>query len=213
MKRILAFILLICVVLNTVLVSATENQTVETGDYSRVLTVFEYLDALNGQSLDEIDVTQSITRAEFVSICVKALNLPAENGEKIFYDVDEETICFQAVSYLVQAGVLSVDSDREFRPNEDISYSEALKILLCLAGYDAYANENGGYPAGYVLVASKLNLTYGRENGVFNKNDFLINTVLNLTPEVITIHNHKRVENKEFIKTLKELYEDNLIFS
>lgn len=165
MKRILAFILLICVVLNTVLVSATENQTVETGDYSRVLTVFEYLDALNGQSLDEIDVTQSITRSEFVSICVKALNLPAENGEKIFYDVDEETICFQAVSYLVQAGVLSVDSDREFRPNEDISYSEALKILLCLAGYDAYANENGGYPAGYLKAANRFEIDLNKDAG------------------------------------------------
>lgn len=46
----------------------------------------------------------------------------------------------------------------------------------------------------------------------FNKNDFLLNTILNLSPKIITLHNCKRVENNEFIKTLKKLYEDNLIF-
>lgn len=47
----------------------------------------------------------------------------------------------------------------------------------------------------------------------FTANDFLISTVLNLTPKIITLYNSDRIKNKDFLNTLKKLYENNLIIS
>ncbi len=47
----------------------------------------------------------------------------------------------------------------------------------------------------------------------FTANDFLISTVLNLTPKIITLYNSERIKNKDFLNTLKKLYENNLIIS
>lgn len=47
----------------------------------------------------------------------------------------------------------------------------------------------------------------------YTANDFLISTVLNLTPKVITLYNSDRIKNKDFLNTLKKLYENNLIIS
>ena len=45
----------------------------------------------------------------------------------------------------------------------------------------------------------------------YTKNDFLLSTILNLTPKVITLRNADRIKSQEFIKTLKKIYEENLI--
>ena len=47
----------------------------------------------------------------------------------------------------------------------------------------------------------------------YTASDFLISTVLNLTPKVITLYNSDRIKNKDFLNTLKKLYENNLIIS
>ena len=46
---------------------------------------------------------------------------------------------------------------------------------------------------------------------LYTKTDFLLSTVLNLTPKVITIRNVDRINNTEFIETLRKIYEENLI--
>lgn len=158
MRKILAIVLLVCMMFSSVMVDATETQVTQNQDYTKVLHIFEYLDAFNGQSSDEIDTAKVISRAEFVSICVNVLDMQTENGETIFYDVTQESVYFDAVSYLVQAGILSVGTDRMFRPNEGILYSEALKILLSLAGYDEYVAENGGFPIGYLYAAKRFGI-------------------------------------------------------
>lgn len=154
MKKITAIILLICMVFGSVITGAEKVMT-DSADYSKELFVFEYLGALSGQS-GEIDVTKEMSRGEFVNMLAKALSLPVSDGSKIYYDVDKESLYFDSVAYFTEKGILSIGDDREFRPNDSILYSEALKILLSLAGYEEYVSANGGYPLGYVMTAKRF---------------------------------------------------------
>lgn len=155
MKKIIAITLLICMVFGSFAVTATEEVN-SINDYSKELFIFEYLGALGGQTADMIDTESEISRGEFVRTLASALKLSVGSGNKVYYDVDNDSLYFDAVSYLVDAKVLSVGEDRLFRTDDGILYSEALKILLSLAGYDEYISVNGGYPLGYLKAASRF---------------------------------------------------------
>ena len=79
----------------------------------------------------------------------------AEQSNDITYyeDVPTDFWALKEINALVENGVLTVSSDRMFRPDEPIKKAEAMKILLSLMKYDTYCKIQGGYPQGYVNVA------------------------------------------------------------
>ena len=48
-----------------------------------------------------------------------------------------------------------------FEPDENVTFGDAAKILVCALGYEEVAQQRGGYPSGYVTVA--------RERGFVDK--------------------------------------------
>ena len=56
-------------------------------------------------------------------------------------------------------GWINEDENSNFRPNDNITEIEAVKMLLSTAGYDWLANMCGGYPEGYRAAAKILLLT------------------------------------------------------
>ncbi len=156
MKKIIAAILLFSMICSTGFVGMAETPRTEKLSYAKELFILDYLDALGGQPGSDIDTEQTISRGEFVNLCIAILDLSVGEGENIFYDVNRESLYFHGVSYFANAGILGIGDDREFRPNDTILYSEGLKILLELAGYGEYAKANGGYPTGYLKSANRF---------------------------------------------------------
>ena len=165
MKKILAIILLICVGFSTVYVGATDVASDDVENYDKELFIFDYLGVLNGQDRADVDTSKIVSRSEFVSMCVDVLGLDLGAGETIFYDVNRTSDCYDEVCYFVNTGVLTVNDDREFRPDDSILYGEALKILLNLAGYGDYVSVNGGYPFGYVNMANRFEVGLEKQTG------------------------------------------------
>lgn len=165
MKKILAFILLICLGVSTVYVGATDVAFDDVENYDKELFIFDYLGVLNGQERADVDTSKIVSRSEFVSMCVDVLGLDLGAGETVFYDVNRASACYDEVCYFANIGVLSVNADREFRPDDNILYGEALKILLNLAGYGDYVSVNGGYPFGYVNMAKRFEVGLEKQTG------------------------------------------------
>ena len=90
-------------------------------------------------------------------IC-KAFKLKTNSDKVYFSDVPYDMWAFKPISALAEFGYVSVPEDRKFRPDDTITYAEALKILLSASKYDIYAEYNGGFPYGYIKTASKLKL-------------------------------------------------------
>ena len=87
-----------------------------------------------------------ITRGDFFLMTARIMGYKAETPEA-------------AVSYLASAGVISGYGNGEFKCDSAITYNEALKMLVVALGYGQNASLQGGWPTGYVTVASNLDVT------------------------------------------------------
>ena len=84
---------------------------------------------INGYEDNSFKPDNSITRAEFVTMTVKALNIKAENEYSgAFKDVYSDSWFAEQVQCGLDSGFIS--QDENFRPNDNIKRSEAMKILI-----------------------------------------------------------------------------------
>ena len=114
-------------------------------------------------AVDEKIPEGDITRGGFAEIAAKALKL-SEKGKNVYFsDVDRSYVNAVYINALAENGIISLD-ETEFRPDETVTYPEAVKIMLTAAGYGPYAEVNGGYPTGYIAAAGRTKLFSSAEN-------------------------------------------------
>ena len=100
-----------------------------------------------------------LSRAELTKIAVVMSNpnfaetvieQPAE-----FTDVDAEHWAYPYIAYAKQEGIIGGYPDGSFKPESGITCAEAAKVFVSLLGYAPFAEQNGGYPNGYMSAASR----------------------------------------------------------
>lgn len=69
-------------------------------------------------------------------------------------DVDEDYWAYRQLKVIADNGFIDGYPDKTFRPEAEISYNEAIKIILTVMGYRDVANKYGAYPEGYVKLAN-----------------------------------------------------------
>lgn len=105
----------------------------------------------------------SISRAEMAAIIVRIYGLEssveAQKGDTQFDDVPSSHWASGYINIASGLGVINGDGDGKFRPDDKVSYNEAVKMLVCVLGYDLKAKESGGWPAGYLVCANDLKVS------------------------------------------------------
>jgi large subunit ribosomal protein L29 len=73
-------------------------------------------------------------------------------------------------------GIINGNGDNTFAPDDFLTYDQAVKMIVCIIGYgEQYAEEKGGYPAGYIAVADDFGITKGMSfqgDGKISNEDF-----------------------------------------
>ncbi|MCK9479238.1 MAG: S-layer homology domain-containing protein [Firmicutes bacterium] len=160
-KRIAAMCMLICFALSAIVALASDEKPV-VAENAIAKQVVQYLKLID-------DVSESeVTRGEFAAAVVSLLGESdaAKGGqEPIFYDVGLTYKYYDAITYGVNRGFISVDENRLFRPLDAITYAEALKLILSAFGYDYIADTSGGYPIGYLNAAMQAGLSLHTDLG------------------------------------------------
>lgn len=91
-------------------------------------------------------------------------NEPEKPDESTFSDAPASAWYSGYVSELAEAGVVSGYPDGSFRPQNDVSYAEAFKLIILAAGYSEQAPLDGGHWAsGYFDFAQKQGFSDGGE--------------------------------------------------
>ncbi len=103
----------------------------------------------------------SVTRAEFLNIVLKSVNMYTDSmgGESSFSDMEGHAEK-AAVERALDMGIISAGSAR-FRPDAPVTSAEAIAMAVRALGYGEYADKNGGYPVGYYFQANNLKLLNG----------------------------------------------------
>ncbi len=100
---------------------------------------------INGKNETSYCPDETMTRAEFATIVVRALGIPERDGRK-FNDVAEDDWFNVYVNTAYSYGIVNGVSDNEFNPYGEITREEAATMTLRaakLCGMDADASESG----------------------------------------------------------------------
>jgi len=115
----------------------------------------------------------NITRAEFAVLLVRALGLEASSnlakGDTQFTDVTVAAgyeWASGAINVASRLGYINGYGDGKFGPADNIRYEDAITLVVRALGYEPAAQDKGGYPVGYLVVAEQdLDIT-DKTNGV-----------------------------------------------
>lgn len=172
MKRILAVLLAVCLGLSMQAVFAEEEAGTEYRDEIRVLTE---LGVLEGYTPENYRAETPMTRGEFCMIVSGLIGFDAEADlyqtvKLPFTDVPQDYWAAPYLRNLYAGGYIAGDANGAFRPEDQVTGLEALKILLSVMGYEPFAKVNGGFPAGYLKAAKRADVsTAGLSDAGLNK--------------------------------------------
>ena len=158
MKKVIALLLCLLLCLGSIsMVSAVNFTDVEAGAY--------YYEAVYNLGWDEIvggfpdgtfGPTKPITRAQIAVILVNMLDLDSDTtAPQIFSDVSANYWAYGFISAAAKEGFISGYPDGSFRPEKNVSYDEALTMIVALMGYKL-SDLSGTYPTAFTNKAKQL---------------------------------------------------------
>ncbi len=157
MRKVLA-IILCCIMFIPALSGNAENFT-QLSVNTDHLEVVKALGIMDG--FKEYDVDSSyMTRGEFASILCKLTNMEdyVTSNPPQFNDVNAGHVYYNQISAVSAQKIMIGDADGNFMPDKQITYSQAVKCLVYILGYEVQAEKKGGYPIGYSITADKLGM-------------------------------------------------------
>ncbi len=105
-----------------------------------------------------------VSRAEFAQVMFRIMNDGSYvASEQIFADVsyEKDAEVFNAVAYLANQGIVSIPDDKCFNPYQYITLTDAMVMCVRALGYKTIAELRGGYPGGYLAIATQERLLSG----------------------------------------------------
>ncbi len=113
-----------------------------------------------GDGNGNLRLNDNITRAEAVKIICTAGKLTrAEGNIAPFPDVPNAFWGYEYIMTAKSHGVVVGDENGNFNPQSSVTNEEFIKMAVCLLNYQEVAKAQGGYPAGYMRVASVQGIT------------------------------------------------------
>jgi len=165
MKKILALVLALVLALGTFSFAAAAPADVEGTDYEDAVVRLGALDIIEGFPDGTYRPDQPVTRAQFAKIIVSALGVgEAANyatGTTKFSDVPVGHWAAGYINVAVDVGVIAGYPDGTFKPENPVTFAEAIKMIVAALGYTPKADALGGYPGGYLAVAAEKDITKG----------------------------------------------------
>lgn len=162
LKKLLAVVLACTMVFGVVSFAATSRYPDVASDakYAEAVNVLSALEIIKGDDQGNFNPDKNITRAEFSKIlCTLYGAGELGNAVTVFNDVPSSHWASGYVNYANQLGFINGYGDGNFGPEDQVTYEQAIKMLVCAMGYAYMADDNGGYPSGYMMVAADKNLT------------------------------------------------------
>lgn len=116
---------------------------------------------VTGSSNGLFNPQNMVSRAEAAAIIcrMQGLEETAKNHcETSFSDVPSSHWASGYIAAACESGVVNGYGGGTFGPDDPVSYPQMVKMLLCAAGHADDAEQAGGFPAGYISVASQLGI-------------------------------------------------------
>ena len=158
-KKIITSILAAGFAMSSLPVLAKVPEEIKGTKYEEPVSVLAAFKIMNGDENGEFRLDDTIIRSEVTKMAVTALGMheaaESSKGNHDYLDVSEDHWANGYISIATGLGLVEGDGDGNFRPNDKITYREAVTIMVRATGYEQSALQKGGYPSGYISVASE----------------------------------------------------------
>ena len=167
LTRVLVLALVFAMVLGTV-AFADFSDVPETYAHAEAINTLADLGFISGYEDGTFGPEKGITRAEAVTIInnLQGLSQAAEGakGATPYTDVPADHWASGEINLATQMGVVSGYGDGKFGPEDQVKYEEIVKMVVSALGYEPVVDSKGGWPTGYLVIASEQNITKGLSN-------------------------------------------------
>ncbi|MBQ9915198.1 MAG: S-layer homology domain-containing protein, partial [Clostridia bacterium] len=141
--------------------------------YEEAIETLGALSIMVGDDDGKFRPDASIRRSEFAKVAVEAMGLgnvaEASNHKTKYPDVVENHWANGYINVATDQGIVIGDDEANFRPDDSISYAEAMTILVRLIGHEPSALAKGGFPTGYMVVGSQNGISKNAAAGANEK--------------------------------------------
>ena len=125
---------------------------------------------ISGDSSGNMNLNSVLTRSAFSKMIVMASTykdqVATNTLSSIFIDVSYSHWAAPYVKVAVSNGILSGFSDGSFKPDNGITYEQAINSSLKLLGYIGSDFKGGSFPYAQINMAASVGLTSGMNSGV-----------------------------------------------
>ncbi len=177
-KRILSAILAFAVILSTFMAvpvfaeetettqTETESGTVfpdvkDTEKYATAVVTLNKLGIITGYEDGTFGPLNNITRAEFAAVLLRTLGMGTTVAPSTmpFPDVDTAYWAAGVIEAAKNLSIITGYDDGTFKPNNNVSYEEAITMIVRAIGYENYGTPSEVWYSKYVETANRLGIT------------------------------------------------------
>jgi hypothetical protein len=108
----------------------------------------------------DMQVEQSMSRAEFAGVFEKFLNVNADTAVnmKDVADVEDEYIYAPSIRLMLDRGYMSLDEKKNFFPGNVVTYADTAMALVKALGYEPYVSAKGSNAYEYINFAMQIGI-------------------------------------------------------
>ncbi|MBQ9757086.1 MAG: S-layer homology domain-containing protein [Clostridia bacterium] len=169
-KRILCTLLAVFVTLTSLAVvpAAAAFTDLEEGHNAyEAVNVLSKLGVINGYADGSFRPTNNVTRAEFTAMLLRTRGLGSVGSTSLenppFPDVTTPDVSWAIgnIRTAREMGIINGYDDGTFKPNNNVLYEEAVKMIVCALGYGEMGAEGAQWFSKYLMTATSLGFTDG----------------------------------------------------
>lgn len=157
-KQLIASLLAASAAFSQIGVFAAVPEDVTGTRFEEPMQILSALKIMIGDESGMFRPNDTIIRSEVAKMAVHAMGLEnaaaSAQGDTRFPDVGANHWANGYINVAVSQGLIEGDDNGNFRPNDSITYAEAMAIFVRATGYQPKAESKGGFPNGHILVGS-----------------------------------------------------------
>ncbi|MBE7036357.1 MAG: S-layer homology domain-containing protein [Ruminococcaceae bacterium] len=166
LKKLMSVILTVAMLMSLIVSAsaATFTDVDDTNAAYEAIEVLSALEILTGREDGSFDPDANIKRSEFAAVICRTMNAEAaaSGSSANFNDVAANHWAAGYIGWAAGSGIVNGKGDGNFDPDANVTYQEAVTMIVRAMGFEPLATKKGGFPTGYMAVAN----TYGITSGV-----------------------------------------------
>ena len=170
--KILSVFITLAIMLNTVVFAAAFSDVSSESSYSEAVDVLSAFGIINGYEDGTFGPEKDVTRAEFSAMLMRAMASSgmgsSDPSGMPFTDLDGASWAISDIRTAYDLKIINGMTPTTFEPNNNVTYEQALKMIVCALNYGASAeniqqavSSTQPWYYGYMQTAYSLKLTDG----------------------------------------------------